>query len=79
MYFQVIKEALRLGNPTFNNIFFKKSIENVAHEGMDCSFSLKSKQKTPYYNHFNQISVDYSYMKGTQGQPLTLVTFNVKT
>ena len=75
----MIKEALRLGKPAFNNIFFKNSIENVVDEGMDCSFSPNSKQKTPYYNHFNQISVDYSYMKGTQGQPLTLVTLNIKT
>ena len=44
-YFQVIKEALKLGNPSFNDILFKKSIENVADEGMDCSFSPKSKQK----------------------------------
>ena len=67
----MIKEALKLGNPSFNDILFKKSIENVADEGMDRSFSPNSKQKTPYYNHFNQISVYYSYMKGTQGQPLT--------
>ena len=75
----MIKEALRLGNPAFNNIFFKNSIENVAHEGIDCSFSPNSKQKTPYYNHFKKLYVDYSYMNDTQGQPLTLVTLNIKT
>ena len=79
MYFQAIKEALRLGNPPFDNILFKKYIENVADEGMDRSFSPNSKKNALYYNHFKQIYVDYSYMKDTQGQPLTLVTFNIKT